>query len=167
LFRHKAHLSETLMKSCEAGEVLRADSLVDQLKRLTDDARRIQKKAEAAMDYRGALAGVRELTRLVELAARLSGELAGQHVNVQTNVVTDSNGSISNAVLCRRAAKLVRTLYGLNSQDGQGSIWVITEKKAEELAQRFRQIYGLPVTTDGAVKMANKGFALQDQNPDM
>jgi hypothetical protein len=39
-------------------EITRADSLVEQL---TRDARRIQKKAEAAEDYRGALAGVREV----------------------------------------------------------------------------------------------------------
>jgi len=75
LFRHKSHLSETLKESHKAAEVSRADSLVDQLKQLTEDARRIQKKAEAANDYRSALAAVRELTRLVELAARLTGEL--------------------------------------------------------------------------------------------
>ena len=78
LFRHKAHVSETLAKSHEATEVSRADALLGQLKHLTEDARRIQKKAEAVNDYRAALAGVRELTRLVELAARLSGDLAGQ-----------------------------------------------------------------------------------------
>jgi hypothetical protein len=75
LFRHKAHLSEALKKSHKVADVSRADSLIDRLKQLTMDAQRIQKKAEAANDYRGALAAVRELTRLVELAARLSGEL--------------------------------------------------------------------------------------------
>lgn len=72
LFRHKSHPSETLKESHKAAEVSRADSLVDQLKQLTEDARRAQKKAEAANDYRSALAAVRELTRLVELAARLT-----------------------------------------------------------------------------------------------
>jgi hypothetical protein len=75
LFRHKSHLSETLKESHKAAEASRADSLVDQLKQLTEDARRIQQKAEAANDYRSALAAVRELTRLVELAARLTGAL--------------------------------------------------------------------------------------------
>jgi hypothetical protein len=32
LFRHKAHLSETLKKSREVAEVSRADSLIDQLR---------------------------------------------------------------------------------------------------------------------------------------
>jgi hypothetical protein len=89
LFRHKSHLSETLKKSREVAEVSRADSLIDQLKRLANDARRIQKKAEAANDYRGALAGIRELTRLVELAARLSGELNERPETKILNVTFD------------------------------------------------------------------------------
>jgi hypothetical protein len=89
LFRHKAHLSETLKKSREAAEVSRADSLIDQLERLKEDARRIQEKAEAAKDFRGALAGVRELTRLVELAARLSGELNERPETKILNVTFD------------------------------------------------------------------------------
>ncbi|MFY9530825.1 MAG: hypothetical protein WBC04_18445 [Candidatus Acidiferrales bacterium] len=162
LFRHKAHLSETLKRSREAAEVSRADSLIEQLKQLTKDARRIQEKAEAQKDYRVALAGVRELTRLVELAAKVTGELAGQQVNVQTNVVPDSNGRfIPNAVLCRHAARFLRSVYGLNS-DGQDPIWVITEKNAEELARKLRGIYGSPVTADEAVKMANDGFILEE-----
>nr|UXE45005.1 hypothetical protein Hi04_10k_c4039_00013 [uncultured bacterium] len=90
LFRHKAHLSETLKRSQEIAEVCRADSLIEQLKQLTKDARRIQKKAEEANDYRGALAGVRELTRLVELAARLSGELNERPETKILNITLDA-----------------------------------------------------------------------------
>ena len=75
VYRHKSHLSEMLKKSRDAAELFHADNLGAQLRQLVADARRVQKKAEAADDYRTALAGVRELTRLVELAARLSGEL--------------------------------------------------------------------------------------------
>jgi hypothetical protein len=45
-----------------------------QLEKLASDARRIQEKAERAKDYRSALAGVRELTRLVELTVKLSSD---------------------------------------------------------------------------------------------
>src|SRR6202044_1772919 len=83
--------SETLKKSREVAEVSRADSLIDQLKQLATDARRIQKKAEAANDYRGALAGVRELTRLVELAARLSGELNERSETKILNLTLDAD----------------------------------------------------------------------------
>jgi hypothetical protein len=72
-----------------AAEVSRADSLIDQLERLKEDARRIKQKAEAAKDYRTALAGVRELTRLVEFAARLSGELNERPETKILNVTFD------------------------------------------------------------------------------
>lgn len=82
LFRHKQQdISTALMKAHEATEVSRADSLLGQLNRLAADARRIQQIAEAARDYRAALAGVRELTRLVELAARFSGEMTEPQMN--------------------------------------------------------------------------------------
>jgi hypothetical protein len=89
VYRHKSHISETLKKSHGAAELFRADNLVGQLKQLVDDARRVQKKAEAVDDYRTALAGVRELTRLVELAARLSGELRESETKI-LNVTLDS-----------------------------------------------------------------------------
>ena len=49
------------------------------------DARRIGAKAEKAKDLRAALMGVRELTRVIELLARLRGELESQPtvINVQ------------------------------------------------------------------------------------
>jgi hypothetical protein len=105
LFRHKSHLSETLKKSRDVAEVSRADSLIHQLKRLTEDARRIQEKAEAAEDYRGALAGVRELTRLVELAARLTGELNERPETKILNLTLDAETArrISETFLARHS----------------------------------------------------------------
>jgi hypothetical protein len=55
--------------------VFRGSTLVSQLKHLVGDARRIQEKAESDNDYRVALGAIRELTRIVELTARVSGEL--------------------------------------------------------------------------------------------
>lgn len=75
VFRHSQHLSLTLVKSHEAAEITHADSLLDQLQELQADARRIKRKAEADKDYRSALAGVRELVRIVEVMARISGEI--------------------------------------------------------------------------------------------
>lgn len=52
---------------------------------LEEEARRLGKKAEDAGDLRGALAAVRELVRIVELLARIQGELkepGGTTVNV-------------------------------------------------------------------------------------
>jgi len=84
VFRHKAdHVPAALAQASEAAEVARADGLLDQLAELRADARRIGGKAEGAGDLKTALAGVRELVRIVELTAKLVGELDERHqVNV-------------------------------------------------------------------------------------
>ncbi len=74
--RHKSeHLPETLVKANEASEVARADDLLTRLEKLTTEARTIKNKAEKTGDYRTALSGIRELVRIVELLAKLRGEL--------------------------------------------------------------------------------------------
>lgn len=84
LRRHsKNHLPETLAQAHEAQEVAHADDLLGQLSRLQAEAHRIKDKAEAEGDYRAALTGIRELVRIVELVAKVSGELQeAQTVNV-------------------------------------------------------------------------------------
>ena len=60
-----------------------AGDLLGQLERLKAEAHRIKDKAERAGDFRAALTGIRELVRIVELMARVSGELQeAQTVNV-------------------------------------------------------------------------------------
>jgi hypothetical protein len=74
--RHrKAHLPAALTKAQEAKEAARADDLLAQLQALTAEAHRIKNQAERTGDYRTALAGIRELVRIVELLAKLRGEL--------------------------------------------------------------------------------------------
>jgi hypothetical protein len=75
LLRHKAHLSERMVKAEEAREVTRADSLLDQVKALHSKALSILAKAEEGGDLRTALAAIRETRGNLELLARLLGEL--------------------------------------------------------------------------------------------
>ncbi len=76
LFRHRAdHIPPALAQATEAAEVARADTLLGQLAELRADARRIGGKAEDAGDLKTALSGIRELVRIVELTAKLVGEL--------------------------------------------------------------------------------------------
>jgi hypothetical protein len=82
LHRHKLHLSATLVKAKESEQVARADGLLDQLIELTNEARRLKQKAEAKRDYRTALTAVRELVRIVEMIARINGELKDSQINV-------------------------------------------------------------------------------------
>ena len=75
-FRHQSdHLPARMAQGQTAEDVAQADTLLTQLAECRASARRIGDKAEAADDYRAALAGVRELVRIVELTAKLIGEL--------------------------------------------------------------------------------------------
>ena len=74
--RHKAdHLPAHLAAAQEAATAASADDLLAQVETLRQKATRIGDKAEKAGDLRTALQGVRELVRIVELLARLQGEL--------------------------------------------------------------------------------------------
>jgi hypothetical protein len=75
LFRHNKHLSTMLTNSHRGAEVLRADGLLEHLNHLTAEAARLKEKAEKAKDYRTALAGVREESRLLELGMRRAIEM--------------------------------------------------------------------------------------------
>lgn len=86
LARHKdGHLPATLAKASAAAEVAHADDLFDKVAGLEADARRLRATAEEAGDVRTALMAVRELMRIVELLAKLKGELPdGITINVNT-----------------------------------------------------------------------------------
>lgn len=74
LFRHNQHISATLASSRKEAEILRADGLLEHLNHLTAEAARLKEKAEKIKDYRTALAGVREMSRLLELTIRVAIE---------------------------------------------------------------------------------------------
>lgn len=98
MFRHQeSHVSARLLKAQEIAEVSGADHLVEQVEDLKRKARQILQKAEAGGDLRTALAGVRELSRLIELIAKLTGELKTTQVNI-LNI-----GSLDPATLQRMA----------------------------------------------------------------
>jgi len=82
LFRHRDHLPQTLIKATEAQEISHADKLIVELGELVTKARELCDKAEAGGDLRTALAAIRELTRLIELRARIADELKDSQVNV-------------------------------------------------------------------------------------
>jgi outer membrane murein-binding lipoprotein Lpp len=84
VWRHKSeHLPSSLTQAKEAETVSNADDLLAKVAAIETEAKRIAKKAEAAGDLRTAMSGVRELARLVELLAKLRGELnEKQTVNI-------------------------------------------------------------------------------------
>lgn len=76
LRRHKLeHLPKAMAEAQKAVETTRGDSLLDQLRALQEQAHRIAEKAEKNGNFTAALGGIRELVRIVELLARMQGEL--------------------------------------------------------------------------------------------
>jgi len=76
VYRHKQdHLPQHLCQAKAAQEVTQADGLLAKVEALAADATRIQATAAADGDLRTALQGIRELVRIIELQARLLGEL--------------------------------------------------------------------------------------------
>jgi len=78
LARHKAdHIPAALSTAKAAVQVADADDLLTQLGLLRSKALGLLMKAEAAGDYRTALAGIREARGCIEVMAKMMGELAG------------------------------------------------------------------------------------------
>jgi Fe-S oxidoreductase len=75
MFRHREHLPATLVKAQAAGQVAKADDLLEQLQALRNKAMALLLKAEAAGDYRTALAGIREARACIETLLEVEGEL--------------------------------------------------------------------------------------------
>ncbi len=86
LARHRDHLPATLVKAQAAGQVAKADDLLEQLQALRNKAMALLLKAEAAGDYRTALAGIREARACIETLLEVEGELDRRpQVTIVTN----------------------------------------------------------------------------------
>jgi hypothetical protein len=72
---HLKHLSTALTQARKLKEIEGGKSILLQLRELNLQADQVKARADRTGDYRTALAALREKTRLVELEARLTGEL--------------------------------------------------------------------------------------------
>lgn len=74
--RHKLkHLPRSLLRAREAREAVQADNLLANVCTLHRRAETILDRAEEAEDHRTALSAIREIRGIVELLARMAGEL--------------------------------------------------------------------------------------------
>ena len=97
LSRHKGHLPKHLARVEEVRQVGEAETLLDKVRRLEADARRLQTKAEADQDYRCALAAVKTQSDVIELlwkVAEASGGSETENIVVKMNL-RDSEGMLS------------------------------------------------------------------------
>jgi hypothetical protein len=72
---HQSHVPKHLSQAHAVHEAGRADTLFAKVVTLETDAKRLQGLAEDAGDLKTALQAIRELVRIIELQARLIGEL--------------------------------------------------------------------------------------------
>ena len=79
--RHKGHLPGKLVKAHEAREVAQADSLLDQARHLADEAREILKNEKATRPGT-AVQAIRAVAQVLELQAKILGEIRESQVNV-------------------------------------------------------------------------------------
>ena len=86
LIRHKAsHIPKDLVKAKQADEICRAESLLDKLIDLKSDAERITEKAENSNDLRVALSGIREQSRILEILAKMQGQIKQPQIDLTVN----------------------------------------------------------------------------------
>src|SRR5258708_6523879 len=88
VLRHKAHLAERVARAHDAQEVAGADTLLSKIGELEATGRRLLTKAERGGKLGVSVGALRELRGVVELLARVTGELksgGGLTVNVLNN----------------------------------------------------------------------------------
>lgn len=99
LARHfKEHVAPAARQVVAKLEERTGMTLLERLADLESDARRIARKAEAARDFRTAMAGVRELLRIAEFLGRLRGELSAPPPATHTSYVLVFEGGAPKAL---------------------------------------------------------------------
>lgn len=95
LHRHKSHVKVELASAIQARAndgLERAGDLLQRVEVLLEEAGAVLASAKSTENWKGAVASIVACTRLIELLARLRGELrsgdAGIHVNFTSNKVT-------------------------------------------------------------------------------
>lgn len=85
LHRHKEHIAKDLINAHHADVACQAEELLQKLLDLKNDAERITIKAETESDLKTALSGIREQSRIVEILAKISGQIQQPHVALTVN----------------------------------------------------------------------------------
>jgi hypothetical protein len=116
-------------------------------------------KFEAAMMQvanKAATGDYNSIRHATELLLRFDKSASGSLIKREPN---PDVFEIQNADMCRRAARVLRKLFEL-APDEVDPILVLTKKQEEEFVLKMRKIYGLPLTPEEAIKLANTGFAI-------
>ena len=91
--RHRRHMRTAMLKAqaaCEKQDLVYGQTLIDEVKLIKADAERLQLEAEGRRDIRAALQAIRERVGIVELQAKLMGEIQTGSRSVTVNLQTIS-----------------------------------------------------------------------------
>jgi hypothetical protein len=104
--RHQKHITSSLVKAREAKEVGQASNVLSFVRSLVVKAHQFTDQAEQKGDLRTAMSGLRELTRMAELLAKLTGELDQRSETniVNVHVTPEAAAKIAETYLARRRA---------------------------------------------------------------
>jgi hypothetical protein len=107
LQRHMKHIAPSLVKAREAVEVGQASNVLSFVRGLVTKAHQYTELAEQKGDLRTAMTGLRELTRMAELLAKLTGELEqrGETNIVNVSVTPEAAERIAQTFLARRQSQ--------------------------------------------------------------
>lgn len=84
--RHELnHIPQLLIKARDVATVASADVLIAELKGLKDTAEEIMLQCKEDKNYRAALYAIQQLKGLIELCAKLAGELKSTHTSIVIN----------------------------------------------------------------------------------
>jgi hypothetical protein len=89
--RHRRHMRTAMLRAEAAAEkpdLIYGQTLIDEVKAIKASAERLQLEAEARQDIRAALQAIRERVSIVELQAKLMGEIQTGNRSVTVNVAT-------------------------------------------------------------------------------
>ena len=86
VYRHETkHIPQLLVKARDVATIASADILIAELKGLKDTAEEIMVQCKEDKNYRASLYAIQQLKGLIELTAKLCGELKTTHTSIVVN----------------------------------------------------------------------------------
>jgi hypothetical protein len=122
LGRHRRHIQMVIAKAAavvEQKDLAYGSALLAEIGRIRADAERLQIESERRQDVRGALRAIHERLAVVELEAKLSGQIESGQKNVTINLQTVSPEE------ALQYARDILELFGADTIPNQGTPKII------------------------------------------
>jgi hypothetical protein len=111
LQRHKeGHIPKNLIIAKKAKEICQAEKIFSYLISLKRDAEEITKLAQGSDDLKTALSGIREQSRIIEILAKMQGQIPRQQIELNIN-------NISLSKIYTRLGRKIENMEDINETD--------------------------------------------------